>query len=295
MDIELVRTFLEIASSGSFMAAAQRLHLTQTAISARVRVLEAQLGRPLFVRNKAGARLTPAGERFVRHARGLMQGWARARQQVALPPGREAGIHIGAEPSIWHPLLADWLVWMHHGCPQVALRADVDVAPRLLERAQAGALDMAVLYNPPPWPGLVCELLREEKLVMVTSAADGAFDPMRYVHVDWGANFAASHEAAFPDLPGAPVTVSLGPLALTYVLSVGGAGYFRAGTVAPFIAQGKLFRVRAAPEFSHSAYAVYAAEYDGDVLSRAREGLHAVAARDEHPGPRQPVTPRAAY
>jgi len=77
MDINLARTFLEVAANGSFILTAERMHLTQTAVSARIRTLEEQLGRPLFVRNKAGARLTAAGERFVRHATTLVQVWER--------------------------------------------------------------------------------------------------------------------------------------------------------------------------------------------------------------------------
>jgi DNA-binding transcriptional LysR family regulator len=118
MDINLARTFLEVAARGSFIAAAERLHLTQTAVSARIRILEEQLGRRLFVRNKAGARLTPAGERLIRHATTLIQVWERARQHVALPPGREDGVSVGGEFSLWHPLLADWLIWMHHRIPK---------------------------------------------------------------------------------------------------------------------------------------------------------------------------------
>ncbi len=293
MDIDLARTFLEIASTGSFVAAAERLHLTQTAVSARVRTLEQLLGRPLFIRNKAGARLTPAGERFMRHAASLVQGWERARQRVALPPGRADGVSVGGEPSIWHPLLADWLIWMHQVCPAVALRADVDAPDRLLDRVQDGSLDMAVLYHPPQRPGLVCELLMEEKLVLVSSAADGGLDPACYVYVDWGPSFALNHQALFPEQANPPVCISLGPLALTYVLSVGGAGYFRAGTVAPFLASGALHRVPGAPALSHSAYAVYVADHDREVLARARQGLHAVAGRDESPGPTQPVGARA--
>ena len=48
MDIELARTFLEIVRSGSFMAAAERLHVTQTTVTARVHNLEGQLGCRLF-------------------------------------------------------------------------------------------------------------------------------------------------------------------------------------------------------------------------------------------------------
>src|SRR5262249_12626507 len=59
MDISVARTFLEVVKTGSFVNAAASLNLTQTAVSARIRVLEEQLQRPVFIRNKAGARLTP--------------------------------------------------------------------------------------------------------------------------------------------------------------------------------------------------------------------------------------------
>lgn len=283
MDIALARTFLEVAASGSFISAAERLHLTQTAVSARIRTLEEQMGRRLFVRNKAGARLTAAGERFIQHATTLIQVWEQARQHVALPPGREEGVSLGGELSLWHPLLADWLVWMHRECPEIALRAEVDSPVRLLDRVHEGSLDLAVLYNPPQRPDLVTELLVEEKLVMVTSEPDGAMNPARYVYVDWGPSFAANHQAAFPELSSPPVSISLGPLALTYLLSVGGAGYFRLNTAQPFLADGRLRAVKGAPEFSWSAYAVYARRQKGHVIDRVRNGLRTVATAYDKP------------
>ena len=72
MDINLARTFLEIAASGSLQRASEQLHITQTAVGARLRTLEGLLGRQLFIRNKAGAALTPAGEQFARYATGLV-------------------------------------------------------------------------------------------------------------------------------------------------------------------------------------------------------------------------------
>ena len=75
MDIDLARTFLEIVRHGSLAAAAEKLHVTQTAITARVQKLESQLGSTLFVRNRAGARLTPNGEAFVVYANQLVQTW----------------------------------------------------------------------------------------------------------------------------------------------------------------------------------------------------------------------------
>jgi DNA-binding transcriptional LysR family regulator len=256
MDINLARTFLEVLASGSFGIAAERLHLTQTAVSARIRALEEQLGRRLFVRNKAGARLTPAGERFVHHAVTLIQVWERARYQVALPPGREDVVSLGGELSLWQPLLTEWLIWMHQECPEFALRADVDSPVRLLDRVQEGSL----------------------------SDPDGAMIPGQYIHVDWGPTFAASHQGAFPELASPPVSISLGPLALAYLLTAGGSGYFRIGTVNPFLADGRLRRVAGTPEFSHSAYAVYATRRDLTVINRVLDGLKTVAAGHERPG-----------
>jgi len=283
MDLGLARTFLEVAASGSFIAAAERLHLTQTAVSARIRTLETQLGRRLFVRNKAGARLTPAGERFVRHATTLVQVWERARQHVALPPGQEDGVSLGGELSLWHPILADWLIWMRQECPEIALRAEVGSPARLLDRVQDGSLDLAVLYSPPQRPELVAELLAEEKLILVTSATDGTLDPQRYIYVDWGEAFAANHQAAFPELGSPRVSISHGPLALNYLLSVGGAGYFRVSAARPFLSDGRLQRVAQAPEFSHSIYTVYSAQRDDRLINRVRGGLRSVAAGLDRP------------
>ena len=82
LDIVTARTFLEIVKTGSFVRAAHNLNITQTAVSARIRVLEQQLDRTVFVRNKAGARLTPAGDQFLRFATSLVQIWDRARRSV---------------------------------------------------------------------------------------------------------------------------------------------------------------------------------------------------------------------
>jgi len=278
MDINLARTFLEIVSCHSFAQAADRLHVTQTAISARVKTLEELLGRTLFVRNRAGASLTSAGEQFVRHAMTMVQVWERARQQMAVPPGRRALVTVGCEISLWDPLMLDWLLGMRESAPDLALRTEVGVAEDLLERVANGTLDIVIAYAPRQRPGLRIELLIEEKLVLVTttpgSQAPQAAD---YVYVDWGSEFAAQHSLAFPELSSVGVSSSLGPLGLGYLLAVGGAGYFRQNVVRSHIKEGRLHRVPRAPEFLYPAYAVYAADADMTVLNPALAGLRQAA------------------
>ncbi len=279
MDINVARTFLEVVKTGSFVSAAANLHLTQTAVSARIRVLEDQLDRPVFVRNKAGARLTPAGEQFLRFATSLVQVWDRARQAVALPPGRESVVTVGAELSLWSPLLRHWLLWMRRECPEIAVDTQIDNSERLMERVQDGSLDVAILYAAPRRPGVITELLFEEKLVLArTTPSTQPLAAEDHVQIDWGEDFAASYQAAFPDQPNPVVSISYGPLALEYILATGGSGYFRQGFIRPYLEEGRMTLVPDSPEFSYSAYVVHSTKADPGVMARIRSGLRAAAA-----------------
>ena len=125
MDIDLARTFLEVVRSNSFIAAAERLHVTQTTVTARIQNLEGQLGCRLFVRNRSGARLTDNGEQFTAYASQLVQTWEAARRNLPLPQGKEELLTIGAEISLWNPLLLNWLGTVRQGCPDLAVRTGV--------------------------------------------------------------------------------------------------------------------------------------------------------------------------
>lgn len=281
MDIELARTFLEIVSTGSFIGASERLNVAQTTVSARVRLLEQQLGRPLFVRNKSGAVLTPAGSQFLRYAPTFVQLWQRARQQVAVPAGYRAVVTVGSEVSLWQPLLLDWVLWMRRSLPDVAVRVHVDVPQDLLGHVAAGIVDAAIMYAPAHRPGLRIDLLMEEELVLVTTGASGDGAGMEHVDVEWSPDFALHHGVAFPDtVPG--LVANLGPLALGFVLAAGGSGYFRMHTIEAHLASGRLRVVPGAPRFSYPVYVVQSASADEDLIAPALAGLRALPAVKEH-------------
>lgn len=281
MDIELARTFLAIVSAGSFARAAEHLNVSQTAVSARIRSLEEQLRQSLFVRNKAGASLTPAGESFLRHAPALVQLWERARHEVAVPPGRRAILAIGAELSLWDPILLRWLLWMGRTAPDVALRAQVGRSEDLMNQVAEGILDLAVLYAPRYRAGLAVELLVEEKLVLVTTPPGVGGDAPPYVHVDWGPEFALWKGPGQAGGGESALHIGLGPLGLGYILAAGGSGYFRMGAVRPHLESGRLSLVSGAPEFVYPAYAVHAGTGDAGLVRTALAGLRHAAATDQ--------------
>jgi LysR family transcriptional regulator, flagellar master operon regulator len=276
MDIAAARTFVEIVNSGSFVHAATNLNLTQTAVSARIRVLEDQLGQQVFNRTKVGVTLTPAGEQFMPFAVGFVQMWERARSAVSLGAGRSSTVSIGAELCVARPLVANWLRWMRKAHPELALAAHINKQDSLVESVRAGTLDLAVLYGSPRHPNLVAELLVEEKLVLCETTDRRRANPLEdYVAIEWSREFTDGFHAAFPDLPKPAVTLTYGPVALDYLLSVGGSAYLRTMVARPLIGSGQVRRVPDTPEFSYSIYAVYSTTVEESVIHLARQGLQA--------------------
>ena len=279
MNIDLARTFLEIVETGNFNRAAERLSVTQSTVSMRIKALEDELGRPLFVRSKAGTELTAAGMQFRRYATMLVRVWEQARQEIALPPGFKTVLNVGGQFSLWDRLLVQWIPWMRTALPDVALRAEVGLSDGLMRQLSEGLLDIGVMYSPQSRPGLVIEKLLEERLVMVSTNRRRVEEwDDDYVLVDWGPEFRLGHGQAFPDLKTPAVSVGLGALGLQHVLSYGGTGYFPMRAIRGYLASSRLFPVAGAPEFRRPAWLVYAQdEAREDWFHTALDGMRYVA------------------
>jgi DNA-binding transcriptional LysR family regulator len=276
MDIELARTFVEVVSTGSFIKTAENLHVAQTTVSARMRLLEQHLGRSLFVRSKAGAVLTPAGKQFLRFAPTFVQLWQHAREQVAVPEGHRTILTVGSEVSLWHPLLVEWIKSMRHSHPDIAFRVHVDVPHDLIAHVATGFVDIAIVHAPQHRPGLAIDLLTEDELVLVTTnLKENRADHPQYVHVEWSLDFSERYAASFPDNISSLVA-NLGPFALNYILSEGGSGYLRMNAVKPYLKTRELHLVTGAPRYSFPVYAVHSVNTDASILDSALTKLRAI-------------------
>ncbi len=279
MDTELARTFLTVIDAGNFIGAADRLHVTQSTVSARIHSLEEQLGCKLFVRNKAGTALTPAGHQFQKHAAVLVRTVEHARQDVGISRGYRASLTVGGRFGLWERLLLRWLPLMRRSAPDVSVRAEIGFETDLMQGLIEGRLDIGVMYTPQSRPGLTVEALMEESLVMVSSRPTARAEPdADYVYVDWGPEFYAKHNARFPEFVGAGITANIGWLGLQHVLQFGGSGYFPIRLVQPYLQDGQLYRLPDAPTFPLPAYLVYSSDADRRLLDPALEGIRRVAA-----------------
>jgi len=270
MDIDLARTFLAVVEAGSFVEAAERVHVTQSTVSMRIRNLEEQLGKVLFERSKTGATLTAAGTQFHRHALTLVRVWEQARLEVSLPPGYEAALTVGGQFSLWDEFLLGWLSNMRRNAPQIAVRAQFGFSSALMQRLIDGSLDIGVMYTPESRTGYSVEMLFAEELVLVSSELETPGRPDReYIYVDWGPEFRADHTLNFPELSTPGVYMELGSLGLRYLLVNYCSGYFPRRLVQTYLDAGVLAQVPNSPTFSYPAYAVYPTSGDSGIFELA--------------------------
>jgi len=277
VDIEQARTFLAIAAHGSFVAAAETLHVTQSTVSARIRQLEANLGARLFVRNRAGASLTQAGRRFLRHAKTLVLTMEQARHDLGLPGRYRATLRVGARIALWDGLLPRWVGWLRRTEPDVAVQSEIGFEEDLMRRMQQGTLDIALMYTPTHAPELVVEHLFDETLVMVSTNPGTRLPGDDYIYVDWGPGFYAWQQENWPDLGRTSRTANIGWLAVQLMLANGGACFLPQRMAEPLLVTGRLFRVATAPELTHPAYMLFPRRIDDDILPCALEGLRRLA------------------
>ena len=290
LDTELARTFLAVVSAGNFISAADRLHVTQSTVSARIHALEEHLGCTLFIRNKGGTSLTPAGRQFQKHASTLVRTIEQARHDVGVPRGFRGALTIGGRFGLWEQLLLRWLPAMREVAPDISVRAEIGMEPELMQGLVEGRLDIGVMYTPQSRPGLTVELLLEETLILVSTDADCPPQPgPGYVYVDWGPEFYAQHSASFSDFIGPALTANIGWLGLQHILANGGAGYFPWRLVQPCLDLGQLVPLRGAPEFTLPAYLVFPSEGRSDFLDQALREIRRVAASDAERGPQTGV------
>lgn len=145
-----LRYFVEIADSGSFSAAAERLFVAQSALSRQIKELETQLQTPLFERTARQPRLTAAGEAFYPRARNLLSELIKASEMATQVGNGELGTlrlsHSSTVPMSG-PLLQGISTWLER-CPGVSMDIAKLSSEAQLEEIADGRLEVGLLRLP---------------------------------------------------------------------------------------------------------------------------------------------------
>ncbi|OSP56172.1 LysR family transcriptional regulator [Pseudoruegeria sp. SK021] len=156
LELKHLRAVQAIHEAGGLARAADRLNLTQSALSHQIKGLEAQAGVDLFVRRAKPLRLSVAGERLLRLAERVLPEVAAVEEEfLGLEAGRDGRLHIAIECHACFDWLLPVLELFRHSWPDV----DVDIRPGLsfaaLPALQREELDLVVSSDPDDLPGIV--------------------------------------------------------------------------------------------------------------------------------------------
>jgi LysR family transcriptional regulator, nitrogen assimilation regulatory protein len=174
MDIKQLRAFLTIAETGSVTRASEVLHIVQPAVSRQLRLLEEDLGTPLFYRGRHGMEPTEAGTILIDRARRVLRELDQARDEIRPEPGALSGlVSVGLLPSTSDLLAAPLVCRLQELHPELKVNVTVGYAGHLRQWLEGGEVDVALLYDIRPSTALAIQMLLEERLYLVGPSEAG--------------------------------------------------------------------------------------------------------------------------
>ena len=228
MDISHLKTFLEIYKTRHFRKSAEKLFITQSAASARIKLLEERLGVKLFTRDKRKIEPTSAAHRFYKYADMVVTGWDQAKQVVGLPSDFELSISVACMADIWHLFLKNWIVEIKDKRPEFAFHLMINQANNISEQLINGALDLGFVFEPIQVPSIEAHEVLEFEIKLFSTSPNQTLEEAldeHYIKIDWGVSFEYEYTQEYKDQAIANVRTNYGVMAIDMLKENGGAAY----------------------------------------------------------------------
>jgi molybdate transport repressor ModE-like protein len=170
LDVRRIRVLQEVVTRGSFSAAADSLHLSQSAVSQQIAALEREVGVPLLDRTSEGPKLTGAGEALMEHGDAVLCRLEEAERELAQIAGLEGGrLRVASFPTASATLMTRALALFSQRFPAVELEFSEDEPEDSFPSLKRGDFDVAVVFDYPAFPldfarDVEAELIYEEQM-----------------------------------------------------------------------------------------------------------------------------------
>jgi DNA-binding transcriptional LysR family regulator len=171
MNLRFVEAFYWAVALKSVTRAAEKLFVTQSALSSRIAALEAELGVLLLDRRDKQFRLTLAGTRFQRHAERLLNLQRDIKAEFGSGAGGTTTLRIGVIESVLHSWLIPWVQALRSEHPALELELTVETTPVLLDHLRRGAADVVVAALPADGHAVRTRALEPMPMVFTGQAA----------------------------------------------------------------------------------------------------------------------------
>lgn len=173
MHTEYLRTFLSLAETGSFSRCAQSMLVAQSTVSKRIQELEVELSQTLFERGRGGVRLTAAGRALTEYAEQIVNTEERAMRRLRRADTFAGNLVLGSVYAYFDVYLGGMLKAFLERRPDISVEVRLGHTARMLAEVRRAAVDIAFTHHPLEHPELICELVEEDDVILVTDAGNG--------------------------------------------------------------------------------------------------------------------------
>ena len=170
MNLRFVEAYYWVVTLKSVTRAAEKLHLTQSAMSSRIAALEQELGTLLLDRRDKQFRVTIAGQRFFAHAERLLALQRDIRAELGASTAEPVLLRLGAFESALHSWLMEWVARLHASQPGMAMELTVETSPVLIDQLSRGTVDLVIAALPATGGGVRSLALPAMPMVFVGHA-----------------------------------------------------------------------------------------------------------------------------
>ncbi len=253
-----MKTFLAVAETGTFHNAAERLHVTQAAVSSRIRALEEAVGAALFLRGVGGTRLSAAGESLRPYAEQMLSSWDHVVGSIGRDHATRMALRLGCQLSIWDQMLVDLTIWAEEHLGKLPMTLNFDHDTNGLELVRRGVVDLIITHETPGGTRLMAQALKPERIMLVADRPCSLSDdelPL-FLNFQLGPEYDARVGEVLGDRSGHLFLGNAG-MGLYYMKKRGGMAFCPAAMVAAELTQKHLYPVGEAVEFSIPRFAVF--------------------------------------
>ncbi|SET37574.1 LysR family transcriptional regulator, repressor for citA [Salinibacillus kushneri] len=234
MDFEQLKTFVSLANSKNFTRTAEEMNVVQSTVTARIKLLEEEVGETLFIRKTRNVEITDAGKTFLTYANQTLEIMNEGIETTRIKSNFNNNLVIGGMNSLWDTPIFGQINDYQSCNPKTAIRLITGHSDDIIEKIQYGLIDVGFVYNPPHSSLFNIYTIREEPIFLVGSpelvrklgsVKSEAIKDIPFIHYNWGTEFSEWFEAVLGKHETMRYRVDHAGVAVRLILNGEGIGF----------------------------------------------------------------------
>nr|WP_255723486.1 LysR family transcriptional regulator [Sporosarcina sp. ACRSL] len=193
-----MKTFVSLAKSRNFTRTSEEMNVVQSTITARIKLLEEEVGEKLFIRKTRHVEITDEGKTFLVYVQQALEVLSEGIKTTMIQSKFDTSLVVGGMNSLWDIQIFDQIHQYQSNNPKTALRLITGHSEDVIEKIRYGLIDVGFVYNAPQSPQFNVYTVRTEAIHLVgashivneiKSLQLNHLKELPFIHYNWGTEF----------------------------------------------------------------------------------------------------------